>query len=460
MTEKGNTKNVNTLARERVDTLSNRCDEPKWLQKERSAAWELYLQTSMPTVRDEEWRRTDIDSLTLSQLTTVELGSEKGSQSDMPDWFSFGLKHFENAAGVVAVHGNRVWTKELSAELREKGVIFCDLQTAFANYSELIQKKFASDSPTYCSSSLKSKFALMNQALFNGGFFLYVPQNVVVDVPFVALVSVDESGETASIPRIFVSCGANSKASLVQAFLHQRSDHKIADNALYDALSLSNALIEMSVGENAKLDYVEVQNFHSNVFAVSETHTAVARNGRFASLTIALGGSQIKSDIITTLQDRGASSEVLGVVLGDDSEKFNFNTVQEHNAADTKSDINFRVALKGQSSSVYQGIIRVAKVAQRTDAYQSNKNLLLGEKARADSIPKLEILTDDVKCSHGATVGPIDKEQLFYLMSRGLDRKESEELVVGGFFRQVVEACGIKGVPEWIGDLVGEKIHR
>jgi Fe-S cluster assembly protein SufD len=455
MTEKGSNKNVNTLARERVDTLSARCDEPKWLQTERSAAWELYLQTPMPTVRDEEWRRTDIDSLTLSDLTTVELGSEKGDQTDMPEWFSSGLKHFGNAGGVVAVHGNRVWTKEISAELREKGVIFCDLPTAFSQYPELVQKKFASDSPTYCSSSLKSKFALMNQALFNGGFFLYIPPNVEVNVPFIALVSVDEAGSTASVPRIFVSCGANSKASLVQVFLHQRSN-KPSETSL----SLSNALIEMSVGENAKLDYVEVQNFHANVFAVSETHTAVARNGRFASLTIALGGSQVKSDIITTLQDRGASSEVLGVVLGDDREKYNFNTVQEHNAPDTTSDINFRVALKGESSSVYQGIIRVAKVAQGTNAYQSNKNLLLGDKARADSIPKLEILTDDVKCSHGATVGPIDKEQLFYLMSRGLDRKESEELVVGGFFRQVVEACGIKGVHEWIGDLVGEKIHR
>jgi Fe-S cluster assembly protein SufD len=455
MTDKGNNKNVNTLTRERVDPLSTNSDEPKWLQKERSSAWELYLQTPTPTLRDEEWRRTDIELLSLAQLTTVELATERGDQSSMPNWFLSGLKNFENESGVVAINGKSVWTKEISSELRDKGVVFCDLKTAFAQHSDLVRKNFASDSPTYCSSSLKSKFALMNQAVFNGGFFLYVPENVVVDLPFVALVAVTESGSTVSVPRIFVACGANSKVSLVQAFLHQHSGE------LSDApLSLSNALIEMRVGENAQMNYVEVQNFQSNVFAVSETHSAVARNGRFASLTIALGGSQIKSDIITTLQDRGASSEVLGVVLGDDKEKFNFNTVQEHNAPDTTSDINFRVALKGASSSVYQGIIRVAKTAQRTNAYQSNKNLLLGEEARADSIPKLEILTDDVKCSHGATVGPIDKEQLFYLMSRGLDRKESEELVVGGFFRQVVEACPIKGVHEWILDLVGEKIHR
>ncbi len=140
------------------------------------------------------------------------------------------------------------------------------------------------------------------------------------------------------------------------------------------------------------------------------------------------------------------------------TKRYSFNTIQDHIAPDTSSTINFRVALKDSSSSAYLGTIRVSKEGQRTDSTQSNKNLLLGANAHADSIPKLEILADDVKCSHGATVGPADKEQIFYLMSRGLNNLEAEELIVTGFFRQVVQSCPVDGAGDWINNLVAEKI--
>jgi len=164
--------------------------------------------------------------------------------------------------------------------------------------------------------------------------------------------------------------------------------------------------------------------------------------------------------IETILVDRGGQSDIKGIVLGHGSEHVSYNTIQEHAAPDTTSNINFRVALKDSAASIYQGIVKVDKIAQRTNAFQSNKNLLLGSEARADSIPKLEILADDVKCSHGATVGPVDKEQLFYLQSRGLSLKESEELIVTGFFAQVLNTITIKGVADWINALAAEKIHQ
>ena len=125
-----------------------------------------------------------------------------------------------------------------------------------------------------------------------------------------------------------------------------------------------------------------------------------------------------------------------------------------------RSNINFHVALKDQSTSIYQGVIKVDKKAQKTDSFQSNKNLLLGREAKADSIPKLEILADDVKCAHGATVGPVDKEQIFYLQSRGLTASESEELIVSGFFHKVLETCPITGAIEWIDTLIADKIYK
>jgi Fe-S cluster assembly protein SufD len=215
----------------------------------------------------------------------------------------------------------------------------------------------------------------------------------------------------------------------------------------------------MHVKPSAKVTYLEAQLQGDEIFLVNRSTCLVDRDGRYESLTLALGGCQTKSDMATILRAPGASSGILGVVLGSGEEKFSFNTIQEHTATDTTSDINFRVALKDKSSSVYEGIVRVAKVAQRTSAYQSNKNLLLDGTATADSIPKLEILADDVKCSHGATVGPVDREQIFYLMSRGVSRSVAEQLVVLGFFRQTLEQFSFNTGLSWLSENVSRKMH-
>ena len=195
------------------------------------------------------------------------------------------------------------------------------------------------------------------------------------------------------------------------------------------------------------------------MFAVTHCNNEIVRHALLNSLTVGLSGLQLKTDIRTNLRGAGSESEVLGIIFGDKSESFSFNTIQDHNAPNTRSNINFKVVLKDQSTSIYQGIIRVAKDAQKTDDFQSNKNLLLGQKAKADTIPKLEILADDVKCSHGATVGPVDREQVFYLMSRGLAAAQAEELIVGGFVRQILESCPIPGAADWIESLISQKIH-
>jgi Fe-S cluster assembly protein SufD len=296
----------------------------------------------------------------------------------------------------------------------------------------------------------------MNKCMFNGGLFLYIPKGVAVERPFIALTSFVNDQALASFPRILVVAEPGSKAQLVHAFASRAGKVSTGEER---PLSLVNSLVEIHLAESTRFDYVEIQNFDEKVFSVNETHNVIGKDAHFYSLTVGMGGAQLKSDIKTVMQDRGAFSDIQGLVLGDGNEHFSFNTIQEHNSPDTSSNINFKVALKGEASSIYQGIVRVAKIAQRTDAYQSNKNLLLGAKAHAESIPKLEILADDVKCSHGATVGPVDREQIFYLMSRGLSAEEAEELVVLGFFKQVLEACPIDGITEWIGDMVATKIH-
>jgi Fe-S cluster assembly protein SufD len=449
---------ANMVTRERAENMPS---EPRWLKQERDAAFELYLRMPMPTSNDEDWRRTIVDSLDLSELTTIPFNHDKTIDSQsVPEWFETGIKHVENPAATIVLTSHGIWQTELSTDLTAKGVIFCDLQTALEKHPQLVQKYFDGDSSHEIPERLESKFGQMNKCMFNSGIFLYIPPALEIEQPFVSLTLIDNlTVSGASFPRILVVAKPQSKAKFVHVFASESlTNVESKTKESKKKLSFSNALVEIHAEDDSKFDYIELQNFANNVFAVTETYNVIARNAQFSQLCVGLGAAQLKGDIETAMQEPGARSDIQGLVLGDSDQHFSFNTIQEHNAPDTTSNINFKVALKGESTSIYQGIIRVAKVAQRTDALQTNKNLLLGAEARADSIPKLEILADDVKCSHGATVGPVDREQLFYLMTRGLNAQEAEELIVIGFFRQVLEGCTIPGVSKWVSALMTEKI--
>lgn len=442
------------IARERVDVLAVRNAEPDWLKRSRLAAWEAYLLMPMPTTRDEEWRRTDLDALDLSRLVPLEAAKTTTNEQDklgtLPAWIESVHRHVERTQAFVVQSSTGSFQTQISDELKKKGVVFTSLETAFEKHEDLIKPYFDQNKIQLAD----GKFALMNKALFNCGAFLFVPKNVEIADPFFIVINLTgdqmTGGNPAAIfPRVVVVAEANSKVSVVTI---------LTSESHTGGMSLVNSIVEVHTGQGATVNSAEIDNFDSNIFSVVRNDNYVERDGKLSSITACLGGAHVKADIVTCLNAPGSSSDILGVILGDANEQFNYNTVQEHAAPDTTSNINFRVALKDQSASVYQGIIKVAKIAQRTNAYQSNKNLLLGHQAKADSIPKLEILADDVKCSHGATVGPVDREQLFYLMSRGLTRTEAEELVVNGFFRQVVENAPIAGCGEWISELVAAKI--
>ena len=337
----------------------------------------------------------------------------KQGKGHLPQWFEMALQFFPERSGVVAEVDQSGTQTELPDELKKKGVIFCTLKQALQDHPDLIRPYLAKGAPD-------TKFILMNRALFNSGTFLYIPANLEVSAPFFSLTEfTPDNGSKASalaiFPRMIVVLGKHSQAS----FINVLSANDLKEPAKNRPLSLANALVELHIEAGARLNYLELQKFNSAVFAVTRTHAEIDQDASLTSLTVGLGAAQLKGDIATVLNARGAASDRFGIVLGDDTEHFSFNTIQKHSAPDTRSNINFRVVLKDSATSIYQGIIEVAKCAQRTDAFQSNKNLLLGSHARADSIPKLEILADDVKCSHGATVGPVDREQIFYLMSRG-----------------------------------------
>jgi Fe-S cluster assembly protein SufD len=450
---------ANTITKERVQDLALQNGEPAWLKESRLSAWEIYFQSPMPTARDDDWRKTEIDNLDLSTFITVDPLKKKATAAPANKLVQSALAKLSEPAGIFVDDYSESLSQfaSVNPELAKQGVIFLPLTDAIEKHPELVKKVFEGD--TVKPLTTDDKFTLMNKALFNSGLFLYVPKNVVIEAPFVSSVNLPVgAGQQAVFPRVIVVTEANSSVTLVSIFSSPENAEK--GETEVQGTTLSNAFFDIAVGQNAKVTVMAVDKLSNAVFAVNRVRTRLYKDSEFNLTTAGLGGKQIKCDIETIMVEPGSSSDIRGVVLGDNNEHYSYNTIQEHTCPDTTSNINFRVALKDTSSSVYQGIVRVDKIAQRTNAFQSNKNLLLGTEARADSIPRLEILADDVKCSHGATVGPVDKEQLFYLNCRGLNLKEAEELIVRGFFVQILDGISIQGAADWVGDLVAEKIYR
>ena len=344
--------------RKTVEELASRFSEPSWLVDSRWQAWELCSQMSMPVERDEGWRRTDIASLDLSALRTSILSptAEANEIKSSVPWVEEALSHFPAKAGVVFQGAKRSGFYYLEPSLKEKGVIFCDIATAVNKYADKLQSHFAAAT----NKQEDGKFGLLTKSLFNCGLFLYIPRGVVIKDPLVYALDLSGSKGEVILPRTLVIAEDNSQATLVYALGPGSDDKKDAAASL----TLLSQYADVEVKANAHLSYLELQEYANDVFMINKFNCAVDRDGRYESLTLALGGRQTKSDMATSLRAPGASSEVLGIVLGAGNEKYSFNTIQDHDAPDTKSDIIFRTALKDKSSSIYQGIVRVGS---RTD---------------------------------------------------------------------------------------------
>ena len=470
--------------------LSKLDQEPQWLKDRRSKAWEKFSQLPMPLGTEESWRLLDLD---LVDLENVQPAQEVVSNLAPLSQYKNKTAAYEQIkesitdfAGVLIETAQGAWY-ELEPELAQQGVIVTTAREAIAKHTDILKdysgRHFAEKA--HDSAYESSKFAMLNQAICANGLVVYVPKNVEIKKPFLCLSLFSRSSETMHMSRLLIIAEQHSRLSVINilasdmAEVNEPSMAKAKDNLASPNLAksvlanadLSNAhltnsrklacanfLLEVFIGSGAELNYVEAQNFDENTFAIGHSYYTQAQDSRLNALVVGMGGAQLKSEIHTNLIERGAESNLNGVLLGNSTERFNFNTIEDHLAPNTTSNIDFRIALKDESQSIYHGIIQVDKLAQKTNAFLSNKNLLLSEKAHADSIPKLEILADDVKCSHGATVGSVDRKQIFYLMSRGLSAAQAEELVVNGFFHELLASCQIEGVSDWLDILVANKI--
>ena len=291
------------------------------------------------------------------------------------------------------------------------------------------------------------KFAAHNAALWQHGLLVHVPAGVVVEKPlYVRIANAVEGGSL--FWRLLIVAEPGSRFSVVEEYA----------SASPELAGYTNAAVEIVVRDAAKVEYVSVQNLSRATWHFASHHARVDRDAELDWVTGGFGSAKGKVWIQNDLAGAGATSRVTGAYFADGEQHLDYDTYQLHQAPHTTSDFAFKGALRDRARAVWRGMIRVEEGAQKTNAYQENRNLLLATTAHADSIPGLEILANDVRCTHGATLGQVDREQLFYLMARGLSRSEAERMIVRGFFQDVLDRVELEPVREALGAALEARI--
>jgi Fe-S cluster assembly protein SufD len=426
-----------------VAAMSEAKQEPTWLRQARLAAYATYEAIPLPTTKDEEWRRTDLRALRLGDVVPFAPPAARvAAIAELPEALRTELSDNDQAGGLVVQQDSGAVLTSLADSLTRRGVIFTDLDTGVREHGDLIQQHLGS-----AVAADYSKFAALNAACWSGGLFLYVPRRVEVTLPLQALTYLGTPG-LSSFSRTLIVAEADSDVVLVDQWVGPTQDRP----------AVAANVQEVIVGPGARVRYVTLQEWGRHLWNFSVNRTILGRDASINSLVVAFGGRLHKANVESALSGPGASAEMLGVLFGDGNQLFDHHTLQDHQAPHTTSDLLYKGALTDRARSVFSGMIHARKTAQKTDAIQTNRNLLLSDGARADSIPNLEIEANDLRCTHAATVAPIDDEQLFYLRARALSEADAKRAIVEGFFEPVLTRIPLVGVVDRLREVINAKI--
>ncbi len=407
---------TDTLTDQKIEFRAMAKNEPGWLHDLRRRAWEVYQDTDLPLRVVHIWRYTKpewfLPDNIESRMNVLPLTSqikENEIAPLKPEFAAFGCNH-----------GERLTYTQISDDLKNSGIIYLDLMSAVQKHGDLVQK--------YMGKLVGydfGKFEALNLALWNSGMFLYIPDNLILEKPIYIHRHPDEK---YNMPRLLVVVGKNSKATIIDDYAGKINDDP------YNA----NSVVEIFVGQNSEVRFVSPQNINQKSRSYVTQRAQVDRDARYYSIFVSLGADVSKYNLGAILNGKGANSQMLGILFGDKKQHFDHHTMHHHKAGDSYSNIDFKVVLKDKALSAYTGLIRIDEKTLNCEAYQENRNLLLNPGTRAESIPELEILNDEVRCSHGATVGPIDPEMVFYLRSRGYSQDEAIKAIVSGFIEPLL----------------------
>jgi Fe-S cluster assembly protein SufD len=417
-------------------------DEPAWLKQARTQHWDRFEAMGWPNPRSEEWLRTD---LRMFKLDRYSLPIESG---DQPTWtddasgtlLSFGVE----LAGQLVTFDSQPQACSLQADTAAKGVVFSSLEQAAADHPELVQRYLFTQAldPTV------DRFATLHAACWSGGHFVFVPRGVSIDRPLHIAARLSDGAtdlghtliileEGASATVLYESCGATPQSG-----------------------GLHVGGVEIIQQAGSQLRYVNVQDWGHATYHFAHQRAIVQRDASLQWTVVALGSQLAKVNQQVALTGAGAHSQVNGVLFTEGRQHLAYNTLQHHQAPHCTSDFLYKAALQDKSRTVWRGMIRVDRDAQRTDGYQRNDNLLLSEHARSDSIPGLEIEADDVRCTHGSTTSQVDEEMIFYALCRGLSRREATRMIVSGFFQKIFDRITIDSVRQALTEAIGHRVRE
>jgi Fe-S cluster assembly protein SufD len=389
--------------------------EPEWLAARRSRAASLASSLELPSFKGTPgWEFTSLEKLDLGAFTPPADGDASAVERVQTL-----LEAPDDAVTLGQVDGRVVD----SPEAVEDGPVVLPLSLAVERHPELVEPYLGT-----IVAGDQDIFTALNDASWTGGAFVYVPRGVRVDAP-ILLTAISDAAGTALHRRTLIVLDEGAEAEVWEQFLSGSEDGE----------TVLNTVVELVVGQNARLRYVCGQDMNEKSWIFGTQRAEVARDGKLDWAAVAFGSARGKVRMETLLAGEGAEGVVTGAYAPHARQHLDFDTTQEHGAANTRSDLAFRGILSDRSSAVWRGMIKVDPGAQQTDAFQECRNLLLSKRAHADAIPGLEILANDVRCTHAAAIAQIDADQLFYLRTRGLPEAVSKRLVIEGFMAELIE---------------------
>ena len=412
--------------------LATQSAAPAWWLDLKRAAHGKFAALPFPRRTDESWRFSSIGTLTLDGFNVGHPASDAAS-ADEP----FGPAALTFSNNTALGHGQ-------PRGHFPAGVIVTTLTDAATRHADLLKAHFMAQPQKLGS----EKFASLHTAFVGDGAFIYIPRGVEVPSPIV-ITHIASGAAAAVFPHTLVIAEENSKVTVVDCFLS-------ADDSAHLAIGAN----DLYAGHGAQLTYLAAQNWSRETLSFQFNSTVVRRDARVQSLNLHLGSRQARHESLSQLQAPGAFSEMLALTVAGGAQEFDQRTLQIHQAPNTKSDLLYKNALRDQARTIFSGLIVVDPDAQKTDAYQSNRNLMLSDEAEASSLPGLEIQANDVRCTHGATSSRIDPEQEFYLQSRGIKKEAADELLTFGFFEEVLSRLASDPLHDALRELVKTKFKK
>jgi Fe-S cluster assembly protein SufD len=407
---------------------------------QRKQALERFEAMPLPSQETEEWRYTDLSDFELDFVPFVDGGGPE--DLDRESILAATGAHGERA-GLQLQRNGTVLSTERSGPLEDRGVWFGPIDHAIGSRPELVEPFLHALVPID-----RTKFTALHGAFRTGGTFLHVPRDTSIELPLQTLTYLDADGG-AIFPRTLIVVEAGSEITFIDRYASPDLSRAFSD-----------AITEIHVGNGAHVRYISIQEWGSGVTHLGIQRAAVGRDATFRSLNIGFGASLARAEAETVLEAPGGFSEMLGVFFADEEQHFDHRSIQDHVAPNCTSDLLYKGALRDRSRAVYSGWVHVRPDAQKTDAMQTSRNIVLSEHAKADAIPNLEIEANDVRCGHAASVGPVDEDTIFYLTSRGIPRAEAERLIVSGFFQEVLDRVKVDEVREGAEQAIQDELTR